>query len=69
MVDVIVLERDELAVGSGAEPHTLLRAGAMTDRLEHHLATEHELDRLAQLFRRRDRKRTMRPREKFAAET
>jgi hypothetical protein len=43
--------------------------GAMTDRLEHHLAADHELDRLAQLPRRRGGERTMRPRPKLAAET
>ena len=52
VVDVVVLQRDELAVGRGAEAHALLRAGAMTDRLEHHLAADHELDRLAELPRR-----------------
>ena len=69
MIDVVVLERDELAVRCRAEPHTLLGAGAMTGRLERHLAAEHELDRLAYLPRRRHRQRTMRPRPKFAAET
>ena len=53
VVDVIVLERDELALRRGAEPHTLLSARTMTDRLEHHLAADHELHRLAELPRRR----------------
>ena len=47
VVDVIVLERDELSLRRGAEAHPLLGAGTMTDRLEHHLAAEHELDRFA----------------------
>jgi hypothetical protein len=46
VVDVIVLERDELALRCGAEPHTLLSERAMTGCLERHLAAEHELDRL-----------------------
>ena len=41
----------------------------MTDRLEHHLAADHELDRLAELPRRRGGERTMRPRPQLAAET
>ena len=41
----------------------------MTDRLEHHLAAEHELDRFAQLPRRRDRERTVGPWPQLAAET
>ena len=49
VVDVVVLERDELAVGRRAEPHSLLGARPMADGLEHHLAADHELDRLAQL--------------------
>ena len=52
-VDVVVLERDELAVGRGAQPHALLGAGPMADRLEHHLAADDELHRLAELPRRR----------------
>ena len=69
MVDVVVLERDELAVRRGAEPHALLGARAMADRLEHHLAADDELDRLAELPRRRGGERTMRPRPQLAAET
>src|SRR5947209_11383903 len=69
MVDVIVLERHELAFGCGAQPHALLGAGAMTDRLKHHLATEHELNRFAKLPRRCGGERTMCPWPKFTAET
>ena len=47
LIDVVVLERDEFALGCGAQPHALLRVRAMTGRLERHLAAEHELDRLA----------------------
>ena len=68
VIDVIVLERDELALGRGAEPHPLLGARSMTGRLEHHLAAEHELDWLAKLPRRCRRERTMRPWPKLAAE-
>src|SRR5205807_5592053 len=59
--DIVVLQRDQLPVGGCAQPHALLCAGAMTDRLEHHLAADHELDRLAQLPRRRGGERTVRP--------
>ena len=69
VVNVVVLERDELAFRRGAEPHSLLRPRTMTCRLEHHLAAEHKLDRFAQLPRRRDGERAMRPRPKLAAET
>src|SRR5438552_4581861 len=69
LVDVIMLERDEFSIRRSAEPHTLLSARTMTDRLEHHLAAEDEFDRLAQLPRRRDRERTMRPWPELAAET
>ena len=41
----------------------------MADRLEHHLAAEHELDRLAELPRRRGGERAMRPGPQLAAET
>ena len=41
----------------------------MADRLEHHLAAEHELDRLAELPRRRRGERAMRPGPQLAAET
>ena len=47
MVDVVVLERDELAFRSSAEPHLLLGARAMTRTLERHFAAKHELDWLA----------------------
>src|SRR5437667_8017 len=41
VIAVVVLKRDELALRRRAEPHALLGAGAMTDRLKHHLAAEH----------------------------
>ena len=41
MVDVIVMQRDELAVGGCAETHALLSARAVSDGVEHHLASEH----------------------------
>ena len=69
MVDVVVLERDEFAVRRRAKPHALLRARPVTDRLEHHLAAEHEFHRLAQLPRRRGGERTLRPWKQLAAET
>src|SRR6266404_1875488 len=69
MVDVIVLERDELAFGCGAQPHPLLGARAMTDRLEHHFSTDDELNRFAKLPRRCGGERTMGPRPKLTAET
>ncbi len=47
VVDVIVVERDELAFRCGAEPDPLLSMGAMARRLERHLPAEHELDRFA----------------------
>ncbi len=61
VVDVVVLERDQPPVRGCTQPHALLGAGAVTDRLEHHLAAEHQFDRLAELPRRRDGERTMRP--------
>src|SRR5437763_11556915 len=69
VVDVVVLERDQLSLSGGAETHPLLRARTMTDTLEHHLAAEDEFDRFAQLPRRRDGERTMRPGPELAAET
>ena len=69
VIDVVVLERDEPSVSGGAEAHTLLGAGTMTDRLEHHLAADDEFDRLTQLPGRSDGERTMRPWPKLAAET
>ena len=62
VVDIVVLHRDQLAVGRGAETNALLGARAMTDRLEHHLAAEHEFHRLAQLPRRGRGECTIRPR-------
>ena len=62
VINIIVLQRDELAFAGGAEPDSLLSVRAMTDRLEHHLAAEHEFDWLAKLPRRSGRERTMRPR-------
>ena len=68
-VHIVVLQRDELAVGRGPEPHALLSARTMADGLEHHLAAHDKLYRLAKLPRRRCRERAVRPRKKFAAET
>ena len=64
-----MLERDEFSVACRAEPHALLGARPVTDRLEHHLTAEHELHRLAQLPRRCGRKRAVCPWKQFAAET
>src|SRR5439155_10327252 len=69
VTDIVMLERDELAFRCGAQSHVLLSAGAMARRLERHLPAENELNRLADLPRRRHRQRTMCPRPKFAAET
>src|SRR5262249_40176683 len=66
-VNVIVLQRDKLAIGSGAKAHALLRAGAMADGLKHHLATDDELDGLAKLSCRGGCQRTVGPRKQFAA--
>ena len=67
--DVIVLQRDELAVRGRAQPHALLRSGTMPNRLEHHFAAHDDFDGLSELSRRRDRQRTMGPRPQLAAET
>src|SRR5258705_1087607 len=69
VIDIVVLQGNEAAVGGGANAHTLLRAWAMAHRLEHHLAAEHEFHRLAQLPRCRRRKCAMCPRIELAAET
>src|SRR5262249_32905488 len=68
LVDVVVLQRDELAVLRGAEPHALLGAGAMAGRLEGHLAAENQLDRLAQLSGGGDGERAVRPWPELAPE-
>src|SRR6266581_8967040 len=64
-----MLEGDEFAVRSCAQPHALLGARAMTDRLEHHLAADDEFHRLAQLPRGGGGERTLRPWKQLAAET
>ena len=69
LIDVVVLERDELAFRRRAEPDALLCARPVTDRLEHHLAADHEFDRLAELPRRGGGERTLRPWPQLAAET
>src|SRR5207253_11021782 len=66
--NVVVLERDEFAVAGGAEAHALLSARAMTDRLKHHLAADHEFHRLAELPRRGRGERTVRPWKQLAPE-
>src|SRR5207247_9852950 len=66
--DVIVLQRDEVAVRGHAQPHALLRSGPMPNRLEHHFAAHDDFDGLSELSRRRDRERTMGPRPQLAAE-
>src|SRR5438552_2242261 len=68
LADVIMLERDELAVGGCAQPHALLGAGTMADRLEHHLAGDHYFDGLSELPCGRGRERAMAPRPQLAAE-
>ena len=68
MVHVVVLQRDELAVGRRAEAHALLGARPMPGRLEHHLAADHELHRPAELPRRRGGERAVRPWPELAAE-
>ena len=60
-MNIIMLERDQLAVGGSAEAHALLRARTMTDCLEHHFAADDELDRLAELPRCRRSQRAVRP--------
>ena len=47
MVDVIVLQREELALTRCAHADALLRACAMPDGLEHHLAADDQLHRFA----------------------
>ena len=47
VVDVVVLERNELALSRCPQPQTLLGACAMPDSLKHHLATDDELYRFA----------------------
>src|SRR5207248_2314966 len=69
VIDIIVLQRYELAVARGAEANTLLSARPMADRLEHHLATDDQLHRSAYLPGRGDGKRNVRPRIKLAAES
>ena len=66
--DVIVLERDELAVRGRAQPHALLRSGTMPNRLEHHFAAHDDFDGLSELSRRRDGERAMGPGPQLAAE-
>src|SRR5207248_8852664 len=56
-------------VGRGAQPHTLLSARAVADRLEHHFPADDDFHGLAELPRRRGGERTLRPRKKLAAET
>ena len=51
-VDVIVLQRDELAVLHSAESQALLGARTMADRLKHHLPADDGFHRPAQLPRR-----------------
>ena len=48
-VNVILQERDELAVGRGPEADALLRTRAMADGFEHHLAADDELHGLPRL--------------------
>src|SRR5258706_8908958 len=64
-----MLQGNEFAFGRRAEPHALLSAGAMTHRLEHHLAADHQFDRFAQLPRGSRGERTLRPWPQLAAET
>src|SRR5262249_20680219 len=62
-VDVTVLQREQLAFPGGADPDALLRARPVTDRVEHHLAAQHESDWPANLPSGGCGQRTMRPGE------
>ena len=64
-----MLKRDQLAVWRRAQAHALLCARAVADRLKHHLAADHQLDRLTQLPCRRGGKRAMRPGKELATKT
>src|SRR5205807_7592885 len=46
VVDVVVLQREELALTRCAQADTLLRACAMPDGLEHHLRSEEHTSEL-----------------------
>src|SRR4051794_25171367 len=67
-VHVVLLHREELSIGRGAQPHALLRARAMPDGLKHHLATDNKLHWLAKVPRGSCGERAMCPREKLTAE-
>ena len=69
MVAVVLLEREELAVGGCAESHALLGAGAMADIREHHLAGKSELDWPIQLSRGSGGDSRVWPWEELAAES
>ena len=49
MEHVVLLQRRQLAVFGGGQAHALLRVGPMAHGLEHHLAGDLDLDRVAQL--------------------
>ena len=68
VIDVVVHERDQLAVPGCAEPNTLLSTRPVPDRLEHHLAADDQLHRLSELPGRCCGKRNMGPGIELAAE-
>src|SRR3954467_2889803 len=67
--NVVVLERDELALRGRARAPALLCSGTMANRLEHHFAADHDFDGLSKLSRRRGGERAMGPRPQLATKT
>ena len=68
VVEVVLREGQELAVGGGAEANVLLGAGAVTDVREHHLAGDDELDGAVELTCRDGAEGRVGPGKKLAAE-
>src|SRR5689334_4690504 len=68
-VNVIMVQRHELALACGAQANALLCQRAMADRMEHHLASEHQPHWPTDLSRSGCGKRTQRPRPQLASKT
>src|ERR1700733_10394851 len=62
-------ERDKLAAGVGAEADALLRTRAMAHALEHHVASQDQLDRPVEVTRSRGGDHAVRPGPKLAAKS
>jgi len=68
-VNVVVLQGDQFSLSRGTEAYALLRTRAMTDGMEHHLASEDQSYGTAQLSGSGRGKRTERPRPELASKT